>query len=194
MKLPGKLTKALGSGAAAALISLTLGFLNSVKPDKILVRALFFAVAAAAFVLLAGYLMDNFLSFSDEESEEDGDDAEEQPGRRVNILSPGMGNEAGDNEAPEPLEAAHTGQGEGAAPPVGENIDDDDLPSLDVLEESGDGGNSTELKDSADALESSPQPVVDSMAGSPLVSDFGENNDPVEIAKAVKTVLARDKE
>ncbi len=191
MKIPGKLMTALGAGAAAAVISLSLGFLNSVRFDKIAVRLLSFWVVTTGFVLLAGYLIDSFL-LDTEEGEEGMPD--NLTGHHVNILSPESHDDGAEGHPEfESFDEPDTPEGKRAVSSAGVLDAMDELPDLDILEGAYDDQDRTPEKRNDRGLDSL-EPAVNRMAASSAVPDFGENNDPAEIARAVKTVLARDRE
>lgn len=218
MKLLGKGIIPLSAAGAAALLSMITGFISAVNPVKILFRGLLAAVAAGAFMMLADWLVKTFLPELGELKGQSGSAATEAPeqGGRVNIVMPdemprtsqeplngesaapgenGEGGETlqnpgalspGDNEIAESMENVHNNKPEDpdTAAAAAESLDT--LPNLDSLEISI--GSASEEAGNTETLDS----VTPSPAGTDV--DLGENGDPEIIAKAVKTVLARDQQ
>lgn len=218
MKILSKGLVPLSAAAAAALLSMITGFLSGVDPVNIMLRGLFAAFLAACFVFLVEWLIKTFLpelsNLNNKGSEEVIQPVRE--GGRVNIVMP--------DEMPEPANVAREAavksaadpDEEGELEPLDENPSEneiaestesvhnnkpeepdtaaaaveslDSLPNLDSLEISI--GSSSEEVSAAETLDSVTPPPSSGRGN----IDLGENGDPEIIAKAVKTVLARDQQ
>lgn len=204
----------LSFSGGAALISIITGFINGVSPGILLFRGLFSALIAGAFIFLSGWLISTYLpELSDLGVKKSPvDDSADTPGSRVNIVMSdddldGAGNlESGDsleddslpssgfaggteNEIAETSGSVHNNKPEDPDLDTLDSEGLDILPNLDSLEMSMGGGGSAQTYDDSESIET--EAPVSSMRAEPKK---GEHGDPEEIAKAVKTVLARDKQ
>jgi hypothetical protein len=205
-----------------ALLSMLTGFISGVNPLMIILRGLITAFLAAFFVLLVEWLIKSFLpelsNLNSKDSEQPGQP--ETPGGRVNIVMPdempqpavvareaaaesnGAGENGGDDDDVEELTSLDENQSENEIAESTESVHNnkpeepdiaaaaaeslDTLPNLDSLEINI--GSSSEQVAAVEPMDSVTPPP--SSGGSGV--DLGENSDPEIIAKAVKTVLARD--
>lgn len=211
----------LSVAGIAALLSVLTGFFSGVTPAMILIRGVVTALLAAGFIVLADWLVKTFLPELSTLDKGSSSEEEKTPagGSRVNIVMPdempatrnsdensrdeGMTgaqdddadaaelkslDEAGsDNEIAESTESVHNNK-----PELSDTASDgavDTLPNLDSLEIH---------IDSAGADAPGEEPLDNVAEPSPSAKggdvDLGENGDPEIIAKAVKTVLARDQQ
>ncbi|MDA3957839.1 hypothetical protein [Oceanispirochaeta sp.] len=204
----------LSVGGGAALVSVLTGLISEVSPGMMLVRGLFSAMTATAFVFMAGWLFKTYLPElgQSEDNKSSDENQNESMGKRVNIVMQDEMSEPGNqensasrmslsdiddpsgssekNEIAETAENVHNNKPEdpdiGSAAAVGL----DTLPNLDSLEISI--GSSSEQMESGDNFETAaPEAPITIRKGT---IDPKEQGDPSDIAKAVRTVLARDKQ
>lgn len=197
----------------AAILSVLTGIISGVSAGAVLLRGGAAALSALGFALFSGWIIKKYLP---ELAALGGSDAEEEMGRsgpppegsRVNIVMPeeaprssglqegeagsGIPPAAGGEQASFSDGAIQTGP---AAPGISSSegvpvspAAVDGLPSLDTLELTGGSSSSDEEGPAAEELAS----PGGSSSGNQV--DLGGNNDPAEIAKAVKTVLKRDQQ
>ncbi len=214
MKMINKGILPLSVSGGAALVSIIVGMISGVTPGTLLVRGLLSAVAAAAFVLLSSWLVNTFLPelSSLETRTGAGPESAAGPGSRVNIVMSDDSDDSSDSDSDLPGDGPSyrsTGSGDGDDIEIAEsagsvhnnkqndfdtdNLDSeglDTLPNLDSLEINMGGGSSSSGYGGDDGL------VSEETVSSVKVSDkqSSQHGDPEEIAKAVKTVLARDKQ
>lgn len=220
MKMNNSVIVPLSAAGAAALLSLATGFISGVGTAQMLVRGILSAVLAAGFVFLAAWLIQTFLPELTRISEKDEASEEEAPGgSRVNIVMPDEmpstasvhpagGGEAGnedetgsavqgargvDNKIAENSETVHNNKLEESDPDRGEGPAHlDVLPDLDSLEISVGGvAADVDAGGGADETVDSVTPSPSAPAAQPASGDYG---DPEDIAKAIKTVVARDQQ
>lgn len=220
MKMLSKGIVPLSVAGGAAFLSMITGFLSGVNPARIMMRGLAAAAMAAGFVLFVEWLVKTFLPELSQLDRGGSVSSSEVPagGSRVNIVMPdempepaqaareaqpvssppSQSNEEGELESldgktseikiAESTENVHNNKPEesdiaaAAADPL------DTLPNLDSLE----------ISIGSTSVATGAAEPVDSVSPSPLNGnkdvDLGENGDPEIIAKAVKTVLARDQQ
>ncbi len=211
MKKLGNVIIPASVSASAALLSGLTGFFSGVTPGVVLVRAVAAALLAGLFVFLADWLVKNYLPELKSINDSGEADSSAGSGGRVNIVMPdempgtagsesdsgipgenplvvpSESGDAGNNEIAESSDILHNNKPEESdlADAVGGEVDT--LPNLDSLEISLDSS-SEEVGDAGQVDSVSPEP---SSASGPNIGPGG-NEDPETIAKAVKTVLARD--
>lgn len=224
MKILSKGLVPLSVAGFAALLSMMTGFISGVNPLMIILRGLFTALLAACFVFLVEWLIKTFLpelsKLNSNDSVQSGQ--AETPGGRVNIVMPdempqpavvareaaaesngadkngkdddeieeltSLDENQSENEIAESTESVHNNKPEehDIVAAAGESLDT--LPNLDSLEISI--GSSSEQEAAIEPMDSVTPPPSSGRAG----VDLGGNDDPEIIAKAVKTVLARDQQ
>ncbi len=218
MKMTSSVIIPLSVAGGAALLSLVTGFVSGVGTAQILIRGISSAVLAAGFVFLTQWLIKTFLPELTDLSSSDVDAKESSAGgSRINIVMPDeMPSHTGAPAAElSGNRAVESGEGEAALSSenkIAENSETvhnnklnesdpdrasvpghlDILPDLDSLEISAggvSGGSETEMVDNT---ENSVTPSAPSTAAAaPASGDYG---DPEDIAKAIKTVVARDQQ
>lgn len=210
----------LSVACGVACLSMITGFLSGVNPLKIMMRGLVSAAFAAGFVFFVDWLIKAFLP---ELSDLGGGSAVKSSdtsasGGNVNIVMPdempepaqaareaetassdpeSSGNmgvfespdgNPSENEIAESIERVHNNKPEESDTAAAAADTLDTLPNLDSLEINiGSAGEDTGSDDTVDSVAPSP-----SRGGGEV--DLGGNDDPEIIAKAVKTVLARDQQ
>lgn len=222
MKILSKGLVPLSIAGFTALLSMLTGFISGVNPLMIMLRGLMAAFLAAVFVFVVEWLVKSFLpelsNMNSKDTKEP--DKPEIPGGRVNIVMPdempqpaavaretasefnGAVDNTGDEEEIEELTSLDENQSENeiaestksvhnnkpeesdSAAAAAESLDT--LPNLDSLEISI--GSSSEPDGGVEPMDS----VSPAVSSAKAEVDLGENSDPEIIAKAVKTVLARD--
>lgn len=224
MKILSKGLVPLSIAGLTALLSMLTGFISGVNPFMIIVRGLITALFAAFFVLLVDWLIKSFLPELSNLNSKNPEQAEqpETAGGRVNIVMPdempqpavvareaaaesngavenngndedveeltSLDEDQSDNEIAESTESVHNNKPEELDNTAAAAESLDTLPNLDSLEISiGSSSDQVAAVEPMDSVTPSP-----SRGGSGV--DLGENEDPEIIAKAVKTVLARDQQ
>jgi len=205
----------LSFGGGAALISVVTGFASGVSPGILLFRGLLSAIASVAFIILAGWLIDTFLpELSDlNGGKVSSDPSAETPGSRVNIVmsdeegesakgkadtsldgyppSSAGSDEREENEIAETAGSVHNNKPDDSDSDPLDSDGLDILPNLDSLEiNMGESSSNYDEEESIGADKIETEAPVTSLNVS---NKMGEHSDPEQIAKAVKTVLARDK-
>lgn len=219
MKSQSQLIVPLSVGGAAALLSILTGFISGIPVGGILTRALLSGVLGGGFAFLAGWLVMTYLPelAALNESKSDGETPAPEPrtGQRVNIVmeddGPSEGSQSSsgtnsqdsepgqkasnDNEIAESGEILHNNK-----PDDSDSINDlvdnlDALPNMDSLEINM-GGSASDTADESDSIDSVSEesPASETSLSSGTSVNPGEKGDPSEIAKAVRTVLARDQQ
>ncbi len=217
MKKLGKVIIPVSVSASAALLSALTGFFSGVSPGTIILRGLAAALIAGLFVMVSDWLVKNYLpELKSISNDKPGGTADRESGGRVNIVMPdempghggtaasaasassggdgsiprdtAAGSEGQNNEIAESSDILHNNKPEDSDTADGVEGEVDTLPNLDSLEISM--GSSSE-----DLGEAGGGGQLDSVT--PAASDSGgmstgQEEDPETIAKAVKTVLARD--
>ena len=214
MKMVNKGILPLSVGGGAALFSIITGLISGVSPGMMLIRGFLSALAGFCFIFFAGWLIKTYLPELGQFNENKPSDGsqEENMGNHINIImqddipEEGMSENDGtmmsgsdsnelsgnrdQNEIAETAEKVHNNKPEDSDIGSAEDNGLDELPNLDSLEISM--GSSSEEMQSSDNFESAePEPVKSKRPGAINPSEHG---DPSDIAKAVKTVLARDKQ
>jgi hypothetical protein len=220
LKMNNSIIIPLSAAGAAALLSLATGFISGVGTAQMLVRGIFSAILTAGFVFLAIWLIQTFLPELTKISDnEEAPEEEAVGGSRVNIVmpdempSPAAAHTTGggepvngadtvsgteqtglpENKIAESRETVHNNKLEESDPDRGESPAHlDVLPDLDSLEisvggVSAGGSAGEEAEEPVESVTPSPS----APAAQPVSGDYG---DPEDIAKAIKTVVARDQQ
>ncbi|QEN07873.1 hypothetical protein EXM22_07670 [Oceanispirochaeta crateris] len=204
----------LSIGGGAGLFSILTGVISGVSPGMLLIRGFFSGAFASGFVFITAWLIKTYLPelVQISENKPSGENQDETMGNRVNIvmqddlheptanvqnqskltsLSENGPSEGQDlNEIAESQENVHNNKPEDSDIGIDGSDGLDTLPNLDSLEISM--GNSSEEMHSSDNFESAESEPVGNIR--PGAFEPGDHGDPSDIAKAVKTVLARDKQ
>lgn len=195
-----------------AILSIIIGFISAVSPGVILLRAMITAVLTFLFILSVRWIVMKYLPELTEGEEKSSSGHVtagdlDQSENKINILMPEESPLAGgnvhssspdgeipkvdslDNQIAENADFVHNNKSELSHSPAmvssGGN-DLDILPSLDTLDlNSGSESSSSEDFETGE---------IDTVNVSKPVANRGGEQDPAEIAKAVKTVLSRDQQ